>query len=107
MDERIRLALHLMERQIAAQLRVSDAAAMLGLSCSRFEHLFKQQTGQTFKARLQEIRLNKAKTLLADPTLRIKEVACTCGYSMTSNFIKCFKKRFRLTPSEYRRSTIG
>lgn len=107
MDPRIRLALDFMERQLATRLSISDMSALLGVSRSRFEHLFKQQTGQAFKTRLREIRLNKAKTLLADHTLRIKEVAYRCGFLTTSNFTRDFKRRFRLSPSRYRRDTIG
>jgi transcriptional regulator GlxA family with amidase domain len=82
-------------------------AVQAGLSRSRFEHLFREQTGQTFRAALREFRLAKGAGLLGDWTRRIKEVAGLCGYSSNESFAKVFRKRFGETPQGYRRSTIG
>jgi AraC family transcriptional regulator len=86
--------------------RVGQLAAQVGLSRSRFQHLFRQETGETFSARLREVRLKKALALLADFHLSIKEVAGQCGYSSATSFARDFRKLLRVPPSEFRRSTI-
>src|SRR5579859_2225923 len=79
--DRIRLALELMHRHCGRELTVGEIAGRLGLSASRFEHLFKAGRGRGFKAELRDIRLSRAKGLLAERTLRVKEVAAQCGRS--------------------------
>jgi AraC family transcriptional regulator, arabinose operon regulatory protein len=102
LDPRIKLAVEIMEHELNQPLLVSDISARLRLSESRFEHLFKVETGKTFKIRLRESRLEKARYLLMDPTWSIKEVATAVGYNFTPNFTLDFRKRFGKPPSRYR-----
>lgn len=106
MDARIRDVIRNLKLNCADALTTSQQAQTIGLSRSRFEHLFKEETGKAFKKYLQQARLAKAQRLLRDPTLRIKEIATQCGYSSTSNFSHDFKRSLGLTPSGYRRSTL-
>ncbi len=106
MDPRILQALAPIRGNYGQCLRVGLLAAQVGLSRSRFEHLFKAETGVTFRSRSRSLRLERAQTLLADYALRIKEVGSQCGYSSTSYFAHDFKKFFQVSPSEYRRSTF-
>jgi len=82
---------------------VKDLAAQLRLGPSRLEHVFKQETGQTIKAYVRAARLKKAKHLLQDHTLGVKEVAAAVGYSDASDFAHHFRKRFGQLPSRVRR----
>jgi len=102
MDPRIKLAVEIMESELDQPLLVSKVSVRLGLSASRFEHLFKRETGKAFKTRLRESRLEKARDLLIDHTLSIKEVAFAVGYSFTPNFTRDFRKRFGKPPSQTR-----
>jgi two-component system response regulator YesN len=86
---------------------VKRLAAQLRLSPSRFEHLFKNQTGQGFKAFLLAARMTKARNMLRDRTLRIKEVAAAVGYANVSNFIRDFTKHYGESPSRSRSSSLG
>jgi len=88
-------------------VRVGDLAARLGLSRSRFEHLFKVQTGTTFRRYVRTTRLARARVLLQDPRLRVKEVASRCGYANTSSLTRGFECEYGLSPSAYRGSTPG
>lgn len=102
MDRRIKQAVEIMEREPGHPLLVSKISVLLGLSESRFEHLFREEIGQAFKTYLEELRLRKAKDLLLDPTLRIKEIAAAVGYTYPCNFTRDFRKRYGKTPSQYR-----
>jgi transcriptional regulator GlxA family with amidase domain len=106
-DPRIQAVLGAVRFNPAAPLRVSGVASRVGLSRSRFQHLFRAETGLPFTAALRRLRLARATSLLGDWTLRIKEVATLCGYSTTASFSKGFRRRFGRAPSHYRRSTSG
>ena len=102
MDPRVKMALGFAKGELDKHLSVNEVSVRLRLSESRFEHLFKAQTGQAFKARLREYRLEKAKALLLDPTLRVQEVATAVGYNFIRNFTRDFKKRYGKSPSQDR-----
>lgn len=107
MDLRIVDALRFMQGDCHNPLTVQQMALRAGLSRSRFEHLFSQQTGETFRAALAEFRFAKAAILLTDFSLTVKEIAAMCGYAGSHSFGKAFSKHFGLMPSTYRRSTHG
>jgi len=52
---------------------------------------------------LRQLRMERAISLLARKSIPISEIAEHCGYSETSNFIRCFKKQKGITPDKYRR----
>jgi AraC-like DNA-binding protein len=89
---------------LAAQplLTVSEAAAMVGLSTSRFQHVFHDELGTSMRAYKQELKLQQAYKLLEDSTLRVKEVGYLCGIPDPANFTHLFKQRFGITPSTIR-----
>jgi two-component system response regulator YesN len=95
MDLRIKLVMEITKRDL-------DQPLVVGLSESRFEHLFKAEAGQAFKTWAREARLEKAKELLLDPTQRISQVAFAIGYKFPPNFTHDFRKRFGIPPSQYR-----
>ncbi len=105
MDPRITIALHVLDSSYNCQLKVTEVSKDLRLSRSHFERLFRRDTGRTFKAALQELRLCKALEFLKDPTMQVKEAAFLCGYKSAPTFTRNFKRRFGTAPSELRRST--
>lgn len=71
------------------------------------EELFKDnfvEVGKTFKTYLTVYRLNRAKILLKDPDITIKEVAGKTGYVNDTQFIRIFKKYEGLPPGDYRKT---
>jgi len=106
-DARIAASMNLVDSALEKGVRQSDVAAKLALSRSRFGHLFRAQTGLTFRQYVRATRLARAKLLLRDMRLRVEEVAWHCGYAHTSNLDREFEREFGLSPSDYRRSTSG
>ena len=51
---------------------------------------------------IRMIRLNKATTLLKDPSLSIASIALECGYNDPGYFARVFKQEYNLTPQEWR-----
>jgi transcriptional regulator GlxA family with amidase domain len=107
MDPRIKAALELLDSACGSHLAAADVAGYLGLSRSRFMHLFKRETGTTFRRKLRQVRLAKAAGLLVDLRLRVKEIAFECGYAATPDLTRAFGREFGVSPSQYRRSTLS
>lgn len=66
-------------------------------------HLFRIETGIGYRKYLSTTRLDRAQSLLLDPTLSVKEVAASVGYSTTATFDREFKRVHKCSPSEWRR----
>ncbi|MGB8647959.1 MAG: response regulator [Anaerolineae bacterium] len=83
-------------------LALNQVAAQVSLSPSHFSAVFSQETGQTFKEYLTEVRLNKAQELLRTTALRSSEISFQVGYSDPHYFSYVFRKNTGLTPKEFR-----
>ncbi len=84
------------------ELSLNEAASQANLSASHFSVVFSQETGQTFKEYLTEVRINKAKELLRMTSLRSADIAYQVGYNDPHYFSTAFKKNTGLTPIEFR-----
>ena len=84
------------------ELSLNEIAAQANLSASHFSVVFSQETGQTFKEYLTEIRINKAKELLRMTALRSGDIAYQVGYNDPHYFSSVFKKHTGLSPIEFR-----
>jgi len=102
MDARVRATLDTVAGELEKPQLVKRLAARFHLSPSRFEHIFKRQTGEGFKPFLRTARIARAKDLLQDPALRIKEVAAAVGYTDASDFTRDFRKQYGESPSHSR-----
>ncbi len=84
------------------ELSLNQVAALVNLSASYFSEVFSQETCQTFKEYLTEIRIMKARQLLRTTSLRTAEIAFQVGYNDAHYFSSAFKKQTGLSPTEYR-----
>ncbi len=82
-------------------------ASQLRLSRSRFEHLFRQETGQAFGSYLRRVRLAKGASLLDGCDLSVKEVAGALGYRYPQEFSRDFKTHYGVSPMCYKMSTLA
>lgn len=64
--------------------------------------LFLKETGISFHKYLMQLRLNKAESLLLQSTNKIIDIAFDCGFNTVSYFNRAFKKKYGMTPKEYR-----
>lgn len=80
---------------LARQCRVSEVY---------FRKLFKEKTGLSPKQYVLNLRLQKAKRLLAEGKEKIWAVASACGFENSGHFCKSFKEQVGMTPGEYRKS---
>ena len=83
-------------------ISMQDAAAALRYSDAYFCKLFKQCFKVNFSAYLNEYRVNRARQLMLDPRLNMKDIGAAVGYSDANYFTRVFKRLTGQTPSEYR-----
>jgi transcriptional regulator GlxA family with amidase domain len=100
-DIRIRKVLSKIDQDPAAT--VQSLARLVKLSSSRLGHLFKSDTGMELRHFLVESRLEKATELLRNTDMQIKEISHTVGYQHVPSFDRVFRKRFNVSPADYRR----
>ncbi len=83
-------------------LTLQTIANSLGYSTKYCSHWFQVQTGKTFSHYHTQVRLNRAKTLLADPGITIATIAQTVGFQDQFSFSRFFKRHTAASPSSYR-----
>lgn len=100
-EPRIRKVLLRIEQDPATTVR--ELARLIHLSGSRLGHLFKLETGLELRHYLVEARLEKAAELLRDTDMQIKEISHLTGYQHVPSFDRVFRKKFKVSPVDYRR----
>ena len=90
------------ENHYREDISMQDAAAALRYSDAYFCKLFKQCFKVNFSTYLNEFRVQKARQLMTDTRLNLKDISAACGYSDANYFTKVFKRITGKTPSEYR-----
>ena len=99
----VKAALAYMREHCGEQhLSLGDVADHVYVSQWHLSKLLNRETDQSFFDLLGGMRIAKAKKLLADPALRIHEIAEIAGFSDVAHFSRSFKKLTGLTPGEYR-----
>lgn len=104
-DFRIRRAIAFMREGLADSFELSEVAARVGLSRSRFFELFSACTGLPPKHYLDMLRMEAAVQALARTQQPIGAIAHACGYSAQSHFTRFFVQQIGITPGEYRRAS--
>jgi AraC family transcriptional regulator len=101
-DRRLRRAIEFMHDNFGRELALEEIATAAYLSEFHFARLFKQITGITPHVYLANLRIERARKLLAETQIPIIEIAAMVGYQSQSHFTKIFKSITGLTPREYR-----
>ncbi|KAB2340195.1 helix-turn-helix transcriptional regulator [Actinomadura rudentiformis] len=97
-DERIRAATRRLLDQPESLISADEMAAAAGLSRSRFLHLFKAQTGTSFRRYRLWTRMLRAASLL-DAGHDLTTIAAESGFATPSHLSSAFHGMFGLTPS--------
>lgn len=83
-------------------ITLADVVRHVNVSRFYFCKLFKKATGMTLTDYVSRVRVEKAKTLLVDPSLRISEIVFAAGFGSIPRFNSVFKRVVGMAPSEYR-----
>ena len=99
----VRAALVYMKEHCSEQhLSLGEVADHVYVSQWHLSKLLNRETGQSFFDLLGSLRIGRAKELLADPSMRVLDVAEATGFSDVAHFSRSFKRFAGCTPGEYR-----
>lgn len=94
-----------LESHIEEEFDLDACAAHLSLSRRQIERLFSRYLNVTPVRYMNDLRLARGRSLLAETDMKVTEVAVACGYASTSHFSKSFRKKYGTSP--YRFSHFG
>jgi two-component system response regulator YesN len=83
-------------------LSLDDVSRVVNISPYYFSKIFKEESGLNFIEYLTDIRIDRAKKLLENSGMSVKEICAACGYSDPNYFSRSFKKKVGVTPTEYK-----
>ena len=84
---------------------IEDISQQCDISPAHLRRSFKNTVGKTVHQYVEEVRLEKAKALLAETDLPLKEISYRLGFADSSTFSSTFRKSAGETPSGYRYRT--
>jgi AraC-like DNA-binding protein/ligand-binding sensor protein len=86
----------------ADDISLIEVAKAVNTSTFYFCKLFKRTTGLNFTEYLSQVRVEKAKSLMPNPNLRISEIAYQVGFQSLTHFNRVFKRITGQSPTGYR-----
>lgn len=95
-------ALYLLRRNYRQPLSLRELAIAVGTNECYLKSGFRREFHQSVYAYLFEYRMQMAVRYLLDTQKSIEEISMLVGYEYAGHFITAFKRRFRITPLEFR-----
>lgn len=95
----VNYTVYYLENHYKEEITLEKLAQDQFLSPTYLSKIFKEATGVSPINYLIEIRLKRAKDMLKNDNLTIKEVASAVGYQDAYHFSKSFKKLYGVSPS--------
>jgi two-component system response regulator YesN len=102
MGSSVEKIMNLIESEYEQDISLDLLADRFQLSTAYLSRLIRKETGKTFMENLTDVRMEQAKYLLGNGTKKVYEVGTLVGYKDLSYFIQVFKKKFGMTPNEYK-----
>lgn len=84
-------------------IKLENTAKELSVTANYLGSVFKKELGTSFNEYLNNVRLKYSCNLLQSSDLTVKEVAYSSGYNSVEYFLYIFKKKFNITPMQYRK----
>lgn len=100
-------AIEYLQAHYAERIGLAQTAQALYISPNYLSELFRKTTGMRFTEYLLQLRLDKSRAYLCDVRYRVSDVTQMVGFQDARYFSISFKKRFHLTPMEYRNRYAG
>lgn len=101
-NNRIAHVVSYIKENIREQIQVEQLCKIACMSESNFYRVFKEELGISPIEFIIEERIKLASSLLKNPEFRIKDVYFESGFNSLSYFNRIFKKKFKVSPSEYK-----
>lgn len=103
----VKNALKYIEANYNQKLTLSEVAEKTYVSQWHLSKLLNRHTGQSFSDILNHCRIEHAKKLLEDPSLRIGDISDAVGFLDLAHFSRVFKKQEGMSANEWRNQKLG
>lgn len=94
------------EEKYKEDLNLKEISDKLNINSIYLGQLFQKETGILFSDYINNFRINKAKQLLSETTLKASDIGDLVGYTNKNYFYRKFKDIVGITPSEWRKINI-
>lgn len=96
-----------LQANIHRTINSQEIAQQFHMSYRNLNRRFSAEVGHPPQEYLQNLRLDRAAKLMISSKMNVENVAYQCGYSSASALAKAFKKRFGLSPLNYRKFMLS
>ena len=86
--------------------KIGLVAEQLGVSVRTLQRRITQE-GHSYQQLLNQVRIQRAKSYLANPTMRLSQIAVLVGYDDQNSFYRAFKQLEGLTPTDWRNQHLA
>ena len=100
-------AVALIKRDYARPLRIEGVAHELATSRRQLQRAFAEIGHTSFREVLAAVRMQHARSLLADPSVPVGRVAASVGYHQPAQFAKSFRRHHGTPPTNFRRALMA
>lgn len=95
------------EKNYTKKITLKMIADTFNINESYLSRMFKNETGKNLIYFINECKMRKARELLCDPKIMVKEAAYAVGIEDQFYFNKVFKKFYNVSPSDFRKRMSG
>jgi DNA-binding response OmpR family regulator len=106
-DQLFNQALAVLDQRMGEPPGLVELARELGTNERKLTDIFRQRVGLTVFDYFSELRLETARHLLEGSGMRIQTIAGHIGYRNAGDFTRAYRRRYGLSPREYRQSRQG
>lgn len=101
-DDVIRIIKEYLDNHYCEKLTMQELEDKFGFSSAYLSRLFDSTYGYTIYEYILKLRMNRAKELLEDTTIKIQDISERLSYSDNHYFSKAFKTYYKVSPTQYR-----
>jgi AraC-like DNA-binding protein len=98
--------LRFMEDHYLTIFTITDIAQYAGISECTIAHEFQKNNLSPPKQLLMLFKVTHSVVLLTKTNLKMKEIANLSGFTSQKRYMECFERVYRISPSEYKRSSL-
>jgi LacI family transcriptional regulator len=105
-DPEVSAALQVIDNRLSTGIRVRDVVAASRFSRRELERRFEAALRRSIAAAIRDLRLRRARDLVSNPALPLKQAATLAGFRSVQHLTTAFARVYGRTPGEYRRRVI-
>jgi AraC-like DNA-binding protein len=97
----------IMQEHVEDSITVDEIAQRVGLGYTRLLNVFRQYTGLTPYQYYLQLRIHRARELLREPGITVKEVSARMNFENQYYFSRLFKKKTGMSPTQWQAGVEG